>query len=206
MDRKPLATLDQRYGLWSRQELELFDDEVKVHFRTGPNESRRTVPLDVFDTNDTEGRIFPSWASWGFKIGILALAAGGGLALAQRIETGASPAWAGWIASAGAAVAALSAVLWRALAYDAWYFYHAFTGDFLCAIVHGSPDAAAARGFFEQLKAQARKRFEQSKEEAEMPSVARELRALHELRERKVISEEEFAQKKQELLDDLMRD
>ena len=56
------------------------------------------------------------------------------------------------------------------------------------------------------MKDRARIRFEQLQADSERPSIAKELLALDGLCDKKIITPEEFSVKKDELLEELMKD
>lgn len=207
MDKPVVATLSQRFPVGRRQELQLTEDEVRIHSTSLLAEAFRTVPLEVLDRNETEMRTYPGWtraATAAAATGAL-LAALWGVRLAPLWWPASSlPALWGAAAAFGAALAA--AALHLLLSRDSILFFHSFTSEFLFSVRRDAPDRGTVSAFVTQIKERAKRRYEQLRADAERPSIARELLALKELCEKKVITAEELATKKEELLDEIMRD
>lgn len=199
MEKKTILTLDQRYGPWREQHLELFEDEIRLVYRSGANRSSRTVPVDWIDRNESEAVLHPGWTT---PLFVAALLAAGGF-LAAGLERGVP--WTA-LSAASSALAALVAALHVVRARPAVYFYHAFTGEFLFALLREVPGREEVAGFVAALQEQGRRKLERAKMEAELPSVAAEIHHLARLREKRVISDDEFRAKKDELIEDLLRE
>lgn len=198
-EKKPIRTIQQKYAAWRSQELGLYDDEIRLVYRSGANRSSRTVPLEWIDRNESEARLYPGWARAGVFWCGLALVA----AVAAGLEWGA-PWFAVGVAFAVGAV--LFAVARGAFARDAIYFYNAFSGEFLFALLVDQPDRETVAGFLAAIQEQLARRQEQAKMESELPSVAAEISHLARLREKSVITQDEFSAKKTELIEDLLRE
>ena len=197
--KKPVLTLTQRYGAWRSQEMELFEDKVRLVYRSGANRSTRTVPLEWIDRNESVVRLYPAWARGGVVCALLCAAAAGAAGLQWSTP---------WLeAAAGlAALALVLAVLQKVRSYEATYFYNSFTGEFQFALVNTNPDRETVFKFLDTLKSQSKKKRERAEMESEMPSVASEIHHLARLRETDVISEDEFTRKKEDLIEGLLRE
>ncbi len=207
MEKLPVARLVQRFRGFRIQELELTEEELRMRAKTPTSDSRRSIPLEVFDRNDTEARAFPSWtlpsAAIGAAVGILGLLWGARIA---GIVGTVSGAFGFGAAAIGFGVSLALLGLHFALSSDTLIFYNTFTGEFLLAIPRDRPDGESVTAFASKLKEMAKRRYEQLRADAERPSIAKELLALDDLRGKKIINDEEFATKKDELLDDMMRE
>lgn len=207
MDKPVVATLLQRLGPGRSQEMVLHEDEVRVNFRSSTTLSRRTVPLEVIDPNETSARAFPAWTG-----PIVLIGAGAALVAALWAVRVGSLLWpvsagpATWIAASAAVVAVLAGALHYFLAKDTIYFYSAYSGEFLFAVLQNRPDRQVVADFAAKIKELSRRRYDELKGDAERPSFARELEALHRLREKKIISPDEFDRKKFELLEEVLRE
>lgn len=192
MEKPPAARLVQRFRGFRVQELELTDEELRIRAKTLTADSRRSIPLEVFDRNDTEARAFPGWtlpsAALAAAVAILGLV------------------WGVRFSPVGFGIALALFGLHFALSIDTLIFHNTFTGEFLLAIPRGRPDPESMTAFAVKLKELARRRYEQLRADAERPSIAKELLALDELRGKKIINDEEFSTKKDELLEDMMRE
>lgn len=207
MDKPVVASLKQRLPLGRALEVVLTEDDVRIRSHTLLAEAHRVVPLEAIDRNESDARNHPNWTR---AVAIVSACA----ALVSALWCVRFAGWL-WPASAGPALwgafgalglAALAAFLHVALASESVIFYHAFTGDFLFAIRHDRPDRATVDAFLGQVKERAKRRAEQMQSDAERPSVAKELLALRDLNEKKIITDDEFSLKRSELLDEIMRD
>ena len=207
MEKPVIATLAQRMGPGRFQEATLHEDEIHLHFRSTTTDSRRTVALELIDPNETTARAFPRWSRPIFRLAsILALVTAlWAIRLGAALWPASVPTTA-WIAAISAGTAALALILHFSLATDTIYFYHGFTGEFLFALHQHHPDRTIVKAFVDKVTELARKRYEQLKSDAERPSAAKELQFLHALREKKILTDEEFACKKAELLEEVLRE
>ena len=199
MEKRLLRSLTQRYGFWRRQYLELYEDEIKLVFRSGANRSSRTIPLEWIDPNDSGARLYPQWA----RVGMIATAIAAGAALAAVLQWGG--AWLGVLGGLGG-IFFLLAVLYVLWSYEAVYFYNSFNGEFLFAMVRDRPKPDEVDAFMKTMRESMERKKERAKMESEIPSVATEIHHLAELQKKDVISDDEFLRKKEELIEDLLRD
>jgi len=170
-------------------------------------DGRRSIPIEALDKSETEATTFPSWTrpviAAGIALGILASL--WTLRVAPLVWPQSLPV--GWTIAGFAFLAALVGLISRyAFAKESLFFYNTFTGELIVVLLQDRPNRETVRSFVTRMKETARRRYEELKAEAERPSVGRELIALEGLREKRVISDEEFALKKDELLDEMMRD
>lgn len=207
MEPPPIATLAQRLRGGKLQELELTEEELRIRTRTLTCDARRAIPVEAIDRYETEARTFPAWSRVPIALGLGTAVVGVLWALKFSALLWPATAPVGlWVAVLAAGVAFGAIALRYALAAESLFFYNTFTGELIIVLHRERPDAAVVNAFVAKMKDLARLRYDELRADAERPSIGRELIALNELREKKVINDEEFAMKKGELLDDMMRD
>ncbi len=199
MEKKVIRSLNQRYGLMRRQSLALYDEEIKLVFRSGANRSSRTIPLEWIDQNDSEARLYPAWVRWATGITLIAA----GAVLAAGLQWGGP--WFVVLAGLGG-VFLLLAAMFVFRAYDAIYFYNSYNGEFLFAVVKDRPSSEDVGEFMKAMREGMERKKDRAKMESEMPSIATEIHHLAELSRKEIISKEEYLRKKEDLIEDLLRD
>ncbi len=207
MDKPVIASLRQRLPLGRALEFSLTDEELRIRTKTLLADAHRSVPVEAVDRNESESRNRPGWTRILLTLGLAGAIVSGlwSARLAPALWPASGPA-AGWAALALFSISVLSGILFLALASESLVFYNAFTGDFLFAVRRDRPNRGEVDAFVARLKDRSKRRCELLQADLERPSVAKELLALRELCEKKIISDEEFASKKSELMEEIMRD
>jgi hypothetical protein len=126
-----------------------------------------------------------------------------GALLAAGLQWGAT-----WLTALPALAVAAGAVLivHGRSGYDAIYYYNTFSGEFLFALIRNEPDPEEVKDFIDRMRKAVKKKKERAKMESEVPSAATELHHLARLKEKEIITDDEYRQKKRDLIEDLLRD
>jgi len=171
------------------------------------NHFHNDIPLDQIDPYESEEKFFH--LQWPMRVIRYGLILGFGfayLATVLLVFRG-HIEWAGAPMSAAVALALVAfAAAGIAFAFQIKHhrpllrFYHRITGMELCAIFADLPDRATAEKFLAALRAEIPPWSHTFGGPSKTENVARELKALHQLRKDNVLDNEEFQFKKREML------
>ena len=82
------------------------------------------------------------------------------------------------------------------------HFYNRYTGKPVISLLYGKPSPEVFQSFIEAMKTRIRKTLEMP-ESKQDPSIAMEIQRLYELKEKNILTLEEFEKAKKELIDSL---
>jgi hypothetical protein len=195
------AELRQQWAKNHEWSFQLEGDKIVMNATEKGNHFHNDIPLDQIDPYESEERFFylrwPLRAVKGSVLAALLLVYGFGISwwVLDR------PVW-WWFLPSGIALA----VAGLALAYHLKHhrmllrFYHRMSGMELFAIFAELPDKEAAGHFLEALKREIPPWSYTLAGPSKTEGMARELKALHQLRKENVLTVDEFQFKKRQLL------
>lgn len=193
--------LVQRWAKGHEWRFTLERDKLVMDVQEEGNRFHNDIPLEQIDPYPSEEKFFPlRWPlhllRFGVGVFLLALYAFGVWLLLRRQ---ARPELLG-AAAAAAGVAAFGA--WKQLRHHRPLrrYYHRMTGAEVCAIFTDLPDPGSAGRFFDALQREIPPWSHTYSGPSKTENVARELKALHQLRQEGVLTAAEFDFKKRELL------
>jgi hypothetical protein len=204
----PDARLDQDWGWGKRLGLELHDDELRVTWREGRDESRWKAPVGWLDEHTSEvwtrrrGLLMAAIVIFGVAVVVA-------LPIVGDVLDGRG-AWSllvvpGFIALVGVAFL----VAWLASWDHKIVLYDGRDGQHVVTVHGGIPSANAVQEFLGRVLSEARRHWRRVEEDslasAAAVYTASEIRRFHELRERGMLAPEEFERKKRELIDAFTR-
>lgn len=195
------AELRQRWIKGHEWTFAIEGDKLVMNADEKGNHFHNDIPLDQIDPYESEEKFFPhrwpvNMLRYGTAVALVALYLCAVFSWRLgRLE---------WISLLLGAIAALVAgvgfLVHRKNHRRLRRFYHRMSGMEVCAIFADLPDADAAGKFLEKLKKEIPPWSYTFGGPSKTESLARELKALHQLRKENVLTAEEFQFKKNELL------